>query len=86
MPVFTSQDVLGNFDLLSVLFPFFHIIEIFPLILVNSSIYAYIKNEEKSLFVIKNIIKYDYKNIFGLVPNHKNSLKLIPNKQVEIFL
>mgnify|MGYP006953833900 CR=1 FL=1 len=79
VPSLLSEDVFGNFDLLSIIFSFFSTMTIVRiLILIKLSFYRYIQNYEKSIKPIKKIIKYDFGYFVNKIEN-ENSLALITN-------
>ena len=75
-----GQDVFFNGDLLQLICYYLYILDITKLFLVNKIIYNYFKKNEKSLYCIKNIIKYDFGQILSSKYykfDQTNSCKLI---------
>ena len=66
-------DVLFSFDLLSLIFSFYTVDEIFSkLILVCPTFLEYFVSYDKSMMLTKKIVSYDYGSIWGSnkYPNH----------------
>ena len=75
-----SEDIFFNYDLLSIILTNFHILEIIKFIQINSFIYNYIKINDKSLYTIKKVVKYDFGDILTseyFSFRYKTSLELI---------
>ena len=76
----SSEEIFFNGDMVQLICYYLYILDITKLFLVNKIIYNYFKKNEKSLYCIKNIIKYDFGQILSSKYykfDQTNSCKLI---------